>query len=202
MTNPGKPFSQSCENNKNPILQILRQVFTQPITVWEIGSGSGQHACYFAEQLPHIIWQPTDKAEYLPGIQLWLNEANLNNLMPPLQLDINQSDWPCQAVDGVFTANTLHIISLAEVETLFKRMAVLLSPAAKVCIYGPFNYQGSFTSDSNQRFDQWLKDRDPLSGIRDFEYICKLANAIGLELQYDHSMPANNRLLVFQSFGN
>ncbi len=193
-----KPFSQSCENNKAPILQIIREVFSQPATVWEIGSGTGQHACFFANQLTHLTWQPTDRAENLPGIHLWLAESESDNINPPLALDVNDENWPCISLEAVFTANTLHIMSLAEVETLFRKLGEYLIPNALMCVYGPFNYAGNFTSDSNARFDQWLKQQNPLSGIRDFEQICALANAIGLTLIDDQAMPANNRLLVFQ----
>jgi uncharacterized protein DUF938 len=192
-----KPFSQACENNKSPILAILREVFTQPTTVWEIGSGTGQHACFFARQLPHLTWQPMDRLENLAGIQRWLDDTQLPNIRSPLALDINDNIWPCQAIDALFTANTLHIMSAAEVETLFERLGVVLNLHAAVCVYGPFNYQGRFTSDSNARFDQSLKAQNPVSGIRDFEWVCQLADRIGLQLQADHAMPANNRLLVF-----
>lgn len=198
MTGP-KPFSQACENNKGPILARLREVFTHPLTVWEIGSGSGQHACFFAEQLPHLTWQPTDRAENLPGIRLWVEEAMLPNLQRPVVLDVNDPVWPCSAIDALFSANTLHIMSEAEVEILFRRLGGLLNPNAWVCIYGPFNYRGQFTSDSNARFEQWLKSQNPLSGIRDCEWICRLAQGAGLVLQADHAMPANNRLLVFRN---
>ena len=193
-----KPFSQACENNKLPILEVISQVFTKPTTVWEIGSGTGQHACFFASQLPHLSWQATDRIENLAGIKAWIKEANLPNLKSPLALDINDTTWPCQSIDALFTANTLHIMSMAEVEMLFERLSHYLSPNALACFYGPFNYLGQFTSESNARFDQWLKARNPLSGIRDFEYICHLAADIGLTLLNDHAMPANNRLLVFQ----
>jgi len=193
-----KPFSQSCENNKAPILQIIREVFTQPATVWEIGSGTGQHACFFASQLPHLCWQPTDRAGNLPGIDLWLTEAGLDNINPPLALDINDHTWPCKSMAALFTANTLHIMSAAEVEILFRKLANYLTPDALMCIYGPFNYGGKFTSDSNAHFDNWLKQQNPLSGIRDFEQVCALAHAIGLILIDDHAMPSNNRILVFQ----
>jgi cyclopropane fatty-acyl-phospholipid synthase-like methyltransferase len=193
-----KPFSQACENNKLPILEVISQVFTQPTTVWEIGSGTGQHACFFASQLPDLNWQATDRMENLSGIQAWIAEANLANLQPPLALDINDLTWPCQCINALFSANTLHIMSLAEVEILFDRLHQYLIPDALVCCYGPFNYAGQYTSDSNARFDQWLKAQNPLSGIRDFESICQLAACIGLNLLNDHAMPANNRLLVFQ----
>ncbi len=194
----GKPYSQSCENNQSPILEILRGVFTQPLTVWEIGSGTGQHACYFGRHLPHLTWQPSDREENLPGIAMWLQDAGLDNVKPPLILDVNDKNWPCEKIQALFTANTLHIMSLREVETLFDNLEVYLAPLAVVCIYGPFNYQGEFTSESNAQFDQWLKRNNPESGIRDFEKIDRLATVAGLKLTADHSMPANNRLLVFE----
>jgi uncharacterized protein DUF938 len=193
-----KPFSQACENNQTPILQIIRDVFTRSDTVWEIGSGTGQHACFFARHLPHLTWQPTDRAENLPGIKLWLDDVRLNNILSPLTLDVNDSEWPCQHINALFTANTLHIMSRADVDALFQRLAVYLNPDALVCIYGPFNYQGRFTSKSNANFQQWLKSQNPQSGIKDFEYICGLAKRAGLQNIADHAMPANNRLLVFQ----
>jgi len=196
-----KPFSQACENNKNPILQVIREVFIDPVTVWEIGSGTGQHACYFAGQLPHIEWQPTDRGEYLQGINLWREEAQLANLKAPLKLDVTDASWPINAIDALFTANTLHIMSWNEVQVLFKRLAENLNPGAPVCIYGPFNYNGTYTSDSNARFDEWLKSRDSLSGIRDFEAVERLAAVAGLAVVNDIAMPANNRLLVFYKRG-
>lgn len=192
-----KPFSQSCENNKIPILQIIQDVFRQPATIWEIGSGTGQHACFFASQLPHLIWQPTDLEENLPGIHAWRDEVSLTNLNTPLVLDVNEAVWPCDRMDAVFTANTLHIMSWPDVQCMFERLSNYLNPSAQLCIYGPFNYQGNYTSDSNASFDQWLKDRNPLSGIRDFEAVVELAETQELSLVDDHAMPANNRLLIF-----
>jgi Protein of unknown function (DUF938) len=193
-----KPFSQSCENNKAPILAVIRDIFIQPVTVWEIGSGTGQHGCYFAGELPHLVWQPTDVAENLPGIKAWQDEAQLANFNQPLALDVTQPLWPCNGIDALFTANTLHIMSWQQVEILFGRLQSCLNPLATVCIYGPFNYGGKYTSDSNANFDQWLKNRDPLSGIRDFEAVLALAENVGLRLLQDNAMPANNRLLVLQ----
>lgn len=193
-----KPFSQACENNKQPILDTLKQVFTQPTTVWEIGSGTGQHACYFAKQLPHLVWQPTDRLDNIVGIRLWQQEAKLANLQAPLQLDVADNVWPCRRIEALFTANTLHIMSWDEVKLLFTRLADYLTAQAVVCIYGPFNYHGCYTSDSNARFDQWLQQQNPRSGIKHFEAVVDLAEAIGLKLKADHGMPANNRLLVLE----
>jgi Protein of unknown function (DUF938) len=192
-----KPYSQACENNKAPILAVIREIFSEPTTVWEIGSGTGQHACYFASELPHLIWQATDVVGNLPGINAWREEVQLTNLNLPIALDVTDSVWPCNGLDAVFTANTLHIMSWQQVEMLFERFQTYLNLSARVCIYGPFNYNGKYTSDSNANFDQWLKSRDPLSGIRDFEAVMVLAESAGLRLLSDNPMPANNRLLVF-----
>ena len=112
-----KPFSQACENNKAPILAVLKAVFCLPQTVWEIGSGTGQHACYFAEQMPHLQWQPTDRPENIAGIRMWVEDLRLPNLKEPLVLDVNDAVWPCRSIQALFTANTLHIISRDEVAT-------------------------------------------------------------------------------------
>jgi cyclopropane fatty-acyl-phospholipid synthase-like methyltransferase len=193
-----KSFSQSCENNKDPILQVIKTVYLEPTTVWEIGSGTGQHACHFANHLSHLTWQPTDRKENLKGIDCWVEEAGLINLKKALALNVTDKEWPCQSIDAVFTANTLHIMHWPEVECFFSRLANYLSEKATVCIYGPFNYNGQYTSDSNQQFDRWLTDRDPQSGIRDFEAIEQLAKSANLKLENDFPMPANNRLLVFK----
>ncbi|MCX7092642.1 MAG: DUF938 domain-containing protein [Methylobacter sp.] len=194
-----KPFSQACENNQEPILQVIRTVFCQPTTVWEIGSGTGQHACYFARHLPDIEWQPTDKSENISGIRLWQEEAQLANLKPPLTLDVTDAVWPCPSIDALFTANTLHIMSWNEVQIFFDRLAVYLNPKALMAIYGPFNYHGAYTSDSNAQFDQWLKNQKAASGIKDFEDLLFLSTSKGLSLISDFAMPANNRLLVIQN---
>ena len=196
---PHKPFSQACENNKYPILQAIRTVFCQPTTVWEIGSGTGQHACYFAEHLPHLEWQPTDKSENIPGICLWQEEAKLTNLKTPLTLDVTDEEWACKSIDALFTANTLHIMSWDEVQIFFDHLTEHLSPKAFICIYGPFNYNGAYTSDSNASFDQWLKSKNSSSGIRNFEDILSLSTFKGFSLLNDIAMPANNRLLVLQN---
>jgi len=198
--NADKPFSESCERNQDPILAILRGVFPAAANtaakVLEIGSGTGQHAVHFATAMPHVQWQTSDLPENHPGILAWLNEAALPNVLPPITLDVN-GDWPTRQFDGVFTANTLHIVSWDAAQKLIKGAASLLQPGGKLAIYGPFNYGGQFTSEGNARFETWLKARNPESGIRDFEAVTACARQAGLSLNADHAMPANNRLLVF-----
>jgi len=192
-----KPNAPSCEKNREVILDVLRDHFADRRQVLEIGSGTGQHAIFFAERLPHLSWQTSDRSENLPGISAWLEEAALPNTPPPLLLDV-QETWPCQTHDAVFSANTLHIMPWSAVESLFASLPGVLAASAKLVIYGPFNYGGQFTSDSNAAFDLWLKEKAPHQGIRDFERVHELAQAAGLELIEDRAMPSNNRCLVWQ----
>jgi SAM-dependent methyltransferase len=196
LNNKEKPFSESCDRNKAPILERLREVFSRPAKILEIGSGTGQHAVHFGAALPHLTWQTSDLPANHPGIQAWLLEAALPNVLPPIALDVS-GPWPDQAYEGVFTANTLHIVSWEEAQKLIAGAAKVLRPGGRLVIYGPFNYRGAFTSDSNARFDEWLKNRDPRSGIRDFGAVAKCAEINGMQLQADHAMPANNRKLIF-----
>jgi cyclopropane fatty-acyl-phospholipid synthase-like methyltransferase len=198
MSNSSKPFSQACENNKEPLWTILAEAFSSANTVLEIGSGTGQHAVYFAARLPQATWQTSDLPDNHPGIRAWLEEARLPNLHQPIMLDVTQQPWPVCAVDAVFSANTAHIMSWPQVQAMFRGIAAVLNPGGRFCLYGPFNYHGHYTSDSNARFDAWLKERNPLSGIRDFAAVAALAEHADLQLLADHAMPANNRTLVWQ----
>ena len=192
-----KPFAESCEQNRAPIIAVLVEVFAGRRRVLEIGSGTGQHAVYFAPDLPHLVWQTADVAQHHAGIRQWLAEAALPNVLPPLALDVNEASWHRGRYDAVFSANTLHIMSWPEVEKFFAGVDAVLEPGGVLTVYGPFNYGGAFTSESNARFDAWLKARDPAAGVRDFEAVDALARAHGLTLQRDIAMPANNRTLVW-----
>jgi SAM-dependent methyltransferase len=196
-----KPFSEACEENKVPILQVLLRLFRGRQRVLEIGSGTGQHAVHFAAAMPHLIWQTSDLVENHPGICAWLEEAALVNTREPISLDVS-SDWPLTTYDGVFSANTTHIMSWPEVERMFEGIGRVLKPQGCFALYGPFNYQGGYTSESNRNFDQWLKSRDPLSGIRDFEALNQLAASNRLVFDQDLEMPVNNRILVWRGGTN
>lgn len=193
-----RPFSQACENNKHPILAVLRRHLVQPALVLEIGSGTGQHAAFFSSELPHLTWQPTDVVEHLPGIAAWRSHGGGPGLRAPLPLDVRDRPWPEPVVDAVFSANTAHIMSWEEVTMFFDGVAEVLPPGGILLLYGPFHYGGAATSPSNAEFDRWLRRRDPKSGVRHFEAIDALAGEVGLRLREDHSMPAHNRLLVWQ----
>lgn len=194
-----KPYAESCEQNRAPIQSVLESVFADRQRVLEIASGTGQHAVYFGQALPHLIWQTSELPENHAGIRAWLDEAELPNVLPPLAIDVNAAHWPLtQPVDAIFNANTVHIVAWPAVERMFAGIGRVLAVDGILCLYGPFNYGGHFTSESNARFDVWLKNRDPNSGVRDFEAIDRLANAQGLTLQEDIAMPSNNRTLVWR----
>ena len=176
---------------------MLRKHFADRKRVLEIGSGTGQHAVYFGEKFPNLIWQTSDRAENHPDICAWLDDAQLSNVLSPLVLDVAGGSWPAQRYDAVFSANTLHIMSRDEVEAFFAALPLATTTDAKLVIYGPFNYAGEFTSASNAAFDASLKERVPHMGIRDFEAVDALAHTAGFTLIDDSEMPANNRCLVW-----
>lgn len=197
MSHSVKPYAQACERNRGPILEVLRVHFADRSRVLEIGSGTGQHAVHFAAALPHVTWQTSDLEPNLAGLRLWLDEVHLPNLPPPLALDVSNS-WPAERFDAVFTANTLHIMSWSSVCDLFAALEGTVEDDGVLVAYGPFNYEGRYTSPSNAAFDTWLRQRSSQSGIREFGEVDALARSIGFALAEDRAMPANNRTLVWR----
>ncbi|KAF1724220.1 DUF938 domain-containing protein [Pseudoxanthomonas japonensis] len=192
-----RPFAPSCDRNQGPILEVLQRHLAEARRVLEIGSGTGQHAVHFATAIPWLTWQSSDRADNLAGIGAWLDDAALPNTPPAIELDV-EGPWPDVTFDAVFTANSLHIMGWPQAEAFFAGVGGILEQKGLLIVYGPFNYGGDFTSDSNRAFEQWLKERDPASGIRDFEAVNALARGIGLVLVEDNAMPANNRCLVWR----
>jgi cyclopropane fatty-acyl-phospholipid synthase-like methyltransferase len=190
--------AEACERNKGPILEVLRREFAGPRVVLEVGSGTGQHAVHFATHLPTLSWQPSEVAALLPSLAARVRLEGPGNLRAPIVLDARDARWPQVGADAIFSANTLHIMGAEAVEHFFRGAGAVLPEHGVLCVYGPFNYQGRYTSDSNAQFDAWLKTRDPGSAIRDFERVDALARAQGLTLAADHPMPANNRTLVWR----
>jgi len=197
-TNMIKPYSESCDQNQRPILDVIKPYLEKQNAVLEIGSGTGQHAVYFAKKLSHLMWHTSDRKEYHAGIRQWLDDAELDNTQQPITLDVTHSVWPEIIIDAVFSANTTHIMHWLDVKNLFFGIGQRLTKTGFFLLYGPFNFANEYTSASNQQFDQYLKHRDPLSGIRNFEDLNTLASSATLNFVKDHPMPHNNRLLVWQ----
>lgn len=190
-------YSEACARNQGVILAQLAPLLPTAGTVLEVGSGSGQHVAHFAAALPHLRWQPTDLAENLPVLDANLQQYGNANINPPLALDVTTTPWPVTSADVIYSANTLHIMGWPEVIAFMQGAGKLLTPGGLLCVYGPFRYQGHYTSASNAEFDRWLRLRDPRSGIRDFEALNQHTLELGLELKCDLPMPANNQLLIW-----
>jgi cyclopropane fatty-acyl-phospholipid synthase-like methyltransferase len=199
-----KPVSQPCLRNQDPIYQTLKKYTIEPGNLLEVGCGTGQHAVYMSERLPHIHWQATDRQDALVGANLWISESQF--LPTAIELDISMTDWQDtikQSISGneflyAYSANVVHFVSNELVDNLFKGLSNLLNKDAYLFLYGPFNIDG-FTSKGNEILDEWLKsDIDPLAGIKELSNITKLANNNGFDLTDNKILPANNHLLVFK----
>jgi len=195
------PDAPSCARNRESILGHLRRLLANSRKVLEVGSGSGQHAVYFAPQLPQLTWQTSERVEMLPGIRAWLEKRPAQNLIQPLALDVDK-EWPELRVDAVFTANTLHIMSRGSVQHFFHKLRSVLQPGGQLIVYGPMKIDGAFIGPSNADFDLWLKERDAASGIRDLEWLDKLAGAAGMQRKELNYLPANNQLVVWRKNDN
>ena len=190
-----KRFSQHCEKNKHPILEQLSIHFKNSQSVLEIGSGTGQHAVFFASQMPHLTWYTSDLPENHLSVLSWMAESPATNIAPPIAFTIGQDPWPGISVDAVFTANTTHIMQSSEARQMMEMVSINLPEGGVFCQYGPMNINGRYTSTSNREFDQQLKQKG-FGGLKDIEQL--IAWGEGMQLAAKIAMPANNFLLVWQ----
>jgi len=191
-----KEFAPACDRNSQVILDVLKPILARSHGVLEIGSGTGQHAICFAEGLPHLQWQPSNK-ESLESINAWSGESQLNNLSSAISLDLlaltDEKISGLPEVDAIVCINTIHIMAWQGTEKLFELAGKILPADGVMYVYGPYRYSNLPLEPSNENFDLWLKDRDAVSGIRGFDQVDSLAKHAGFELQDDIAMPANNR---------
>ena len=197
---PSPNFSPAADRNKQPILDVLREVLPDHGTALEIASGTGQHVAWFAANLPQWTWQATDAVPAaLDSISAWVAEQGLLNVRPPLVLDVMAPEWlPGDVVfDLVYCANMLHISPWTTCAALMQGSARHLAPGGLLVTYGPYLEDGVPTSEGNLGFDKSLRAQDPAWGIRRKEDVAQEAARAGLRLQARHAMPANNLLLVW-----
>ena len=196
-----KEFAPACDRNSQVILEVLKPILARSRSVLEIGSGTGQHAVCFAQGLPHLNWQPSNK-ESLDSINAWSEESRLKNLSSAVSLDLLALDEDqisgLPEVDAIVCINIIHIMAWQGTEKLFELAARILPSCGVIYVYGPYRYSGHPLELSNENFDLWLKDRDPVSGIREFDQIDKLAKNAGFKLESDIAMPANNRSICWK----
>jgi len=190
-----KAFAPSCDRNQQPIFEQLSVHFKECKQVLEVGSGTGQHAVFFAERLPHLIWNTSDMLDYHRSIQAWMAEAELSNIVSPIEFHFGKNDWPSLDIDAVFTANTTHIMQYEDAKLMMETVSENLKSDGVFCQYGPMNVNGEYTSDGNREFDQQLRQSD-CGGIRDVAELMEWA--AGMELVEQIPMPANNFLLVWK----
>lgn len=193
-----KPHAPATERNRDAILEVLADELRDRSSVLEIGSGTGQHAVYFASRLPHLNWQTSDRLQNHAGIKAWIDSANAPNVQTPLDIDVESPAPVTTSYDAVFSANTAHIMSARAVDQMFSLVGKLLRENGVFCLYGPFNRNGEFTSESNERFDASLRSQDRLMGIRALEDMDALAKSDGMRRHRLYAMPANNFLVVWQ----
>ena len=196
-TSKRKPYAEACDQNGPAILEVLESTLPYEGDLLEIGSGTGQHAVMFAKELPGIIWHTSDIEDMHGGIQLWLDEAALSNLQAPMTLNVLEN-WPEQQFDAVFSANTAHIMPIEAVVAMFKGVSDILKAGAPFLLYGPFMYNGEHTSESNWRFDRWIRSWEPHRGLRDVTWLREIAEPLGLILERDIERPMNNRTLIWR----
>ena len=192
-----KIFAESAARNAAPILEVLQDEFRLSRSVLEIGSGTGQHAVYFAAGLPHLCWQTSDREENHAAINAWIRDARLPNIRKPIPLDVLDAAPGAEQYDAVFSSNTAHIMSPAAVRAMFALVGCALRDAGVFCLYGPFLIDGEFTTPSNHQFDAGLRARDPSMGIRDLADLDRLGEEHGLHRSALYALPANNMLAVW-----
>ncbi|MGB0866524.1 MAG: DUF938 domain-containing protein [Granulosicoccaceae bacterium] len=191
-------WAESADQNKAPIAQAIEPYLVQAKTVLELGSGTGQHAVHLAGQHAHLSWQPSEHPKNLSALVDNMSQNTLPNIQTPIALDASATNWPSLKADMLFSANTLHIMSWGSVCQLFHHLGKLLEEQQVALFYGPFRFSDRAFAPSNVTFDQWLKGRDPLSGIRDIDALIDQGNANGLQLESAIEMPANNHILQWR----
>ena len=193
-----KQYAPACDRNTQPIVAALSALLPAQGSVLEVGSGTGQHIVSFARIFPELVWQPTDLNPQQASIDAWCEEADLDNVLPFRELNLLEVDAQDENYEAIVCINTIHIVSMQGVKNLFSTVSCSLKINGVFIVYGPYRYADRPLEPSNESFELWLKNRDPQSGIRNFEEINHLAAQAGLKLEQDLDMPANNRLICWR----
>ena len=190
--------SAAAERNKEPILRVLETVLPARGSVLEIASGTGQHVCFFAEHLRDIRWQPAEPdALHREAIATRIRETGLDNVEPPIALDVHEPRWPVNSsYDAIVCINMIHISPWSATNALCLGAARHLNSGGTLVLYGPYLEHGT-AAKSNLDFDASLKERNADWGLRDLENVTRVAALHGLHRRQVVRMPANNLTVVF-----
>ena len=185
--------------NREPILRVLKRVLPPRGLILELAGGSGEHAIYFAQMLPTLLWQPTDPdPRALASIAAHRTAANAPNLLSPLRLDAMSEEWPVQRADALVSINMIHITPWAVCKGLMTGAERTLGSGGVLYLYGPYQINGRHTAQSNQEFDAWLRTQNAQWGVRDIAEVTDLAHRHGFSLAETVPMPANNLSVIFE----
>ncbi len=197
---PMKRHAPAAERNKSYITEVLRGELVEPTTLLEIASGTGQHAVHVAAELPHLTVQPSDAdPEAVASIAAYRDEAGIDNLLPPRQLDVEAASWNgLPKVGAMLCCNMVHIAPWTAAQGLFRGAGEVLPSGGPLFLYGPFRFDGRYTAESNATFDASLRARDPSWGVRDTAELTALAAENGLRRERVIDMPANNHVILFR----
>lgn len=183
--------------NREPLLAVLREHLPRTGRVLEIGSGTGEHAGFFATAFPDLRFAPTDLGdENLDSIRA--HTAALGNVEAPRVLDARDDGWNVGTLDAMLAINVIHISPPETLTGLMRGAGAYLRAGGVLVTYGPYRVDGAHTAPSNARFEEWLHSLDPTYGVRDLEDVVAQAADHGLSLRARVAMPANNFSLVFE----
>lgn len=193
-----RPCAAASLRNAAPIAGVLSHEFHHCSTVFEIGSGTGQHAIEFAGRFDHLEWHTSDLRPNHDGIREWIAYSGLANIREPIAFDALTADRPKQLFDAVYSANTAHIMSHAAALRMVDLAGRMLTDGGTFCLYGPFRRNGRFNTESNAAFDASLRARNPEMGLRDLEELQERAAQSGMFLSRVYAMPSNNLCVVWR----
>ncbi len=186
--------------NREPILNMLKQLLPQRGLLLEIASGTGEHAAFMAPALAGLVWQPSEAdPAALDDINARTQASGCSRILPALQLDVTAANWPIDRADAIFCCNMIHIAPWTAAEGMFAGAARLLPPSALLILYGPFKRNGEHTAPSNAQFETWLQGSDPRYGVRCLDSeVLPLAESNGFALAEIVTMPANNLSVIWR----
>jgi SAM-dependent methyltransferase len=192
-------FAPSTARNREPILDVLRNVLPAKGLVLEIASGAGEHVTFFAANFPHLTFCPSDpSAEARQSISAWIAASGVANVHAPLALDVQEIPWPIDGADAIICINMTHISPWSATEALFEGAGRTLPAGAPLYLYGPYRRGGAHTAPSNAEFDASLRARNAAWGLRDSEDVAACAREKGFGEPQIVDMPANNLSVIFR----